>query len=73
MPARGATVVAMGRTVHDAAASLAIDVCPVCTSSSVRIADDWFMLELDRSDDLRGPDADLPPEFACRECGASWS
>jgi hypothetical protein len=64
----------MGRTANDAAAVLAIDVCPVCTSSSVRVAEqqDWFTVQLDRSDELRVNGADAAPEFACRDCGEIW-
>ena len=73
MPRAGVTVGTMGRTWDDAAGVLAIDVCPVCTSESVRIAEqDWFVLELDRRDELRRAGAELAPEFACRECGATW-
>jgi hypothetical protein len=63
----------MGRTGNDATAVLAIDVCPVCTSSDLRVAEpEWFAVELDRGDELRRLDADAAPEFACRDCGEIW-
>ncbi|MCP2637800.1 hypothetical protein K0817_014695 [Microbacterium sp. HD4P20] len=63
----------MGRGWDDATLTLAIDVCPVCASSDVRIAEEWFVLEFDRGDEVRRGDADAAPEFGCRDCGANWS
>ncbi|QAY60897.1 hypothetical protein ET475_13470 [Microbacterium protaetiae] len=45
------------------------ETCPLCTSVDVRVVDDaWFVIELDRADDLREPAV----AFSCRECGWHW-
>jgi len=60
----------MTRTKHAAPAGSSIEVCPVCASPDVRVREpEWFVLELDRADELRG---DVLVEFSCRDCGAAW-
>src|SRR5687768_3543700 len=63
----------MGRAGDDATLTLAIDVCPVCASSEVRIAEEWFVLEFDRGDELRHGHMGAAPQFGCRASGADWS
>ena len=62
----------MGRAGDDATLTLAIDVCPVCASSDVRIAEEWFVLEFERGDELRHGESEAVPQFGCRDCGADW-
>lgn len=71
---------------REAASDLAAEICPVCDDTRVRVVEvGWFVLELDRHDELRGGDLrggkhsggelyeDEPGlEFRCLSCGASW-
>jgi hypothetical protein len=45
----------------------------VCASSDVRIVEEWFVLEFERGEELRGRESDAAPQFGCRDCGADWS
>ncbi|MET0161013.1 MAG: hypothetical protein ABWY55_09370 [Microbacterium sp.] len=61
----------MTRTWDDAAP--AVEVCPVCSALDVRAVETgWFVVELDREDELRGAAARPAVQFACRECGTRW-
>lgn len=60
----------MAKTKDAAPARPSIEVCPVCAALDVRVREpDWFVIELDRADQLR---AEVLVEFICRECGAAW-
>jgi len=49
------------------------EICPVCESVDVSdIEQDWFVLELDRGDEVRRDAGDVEVEFACRACGSHW-
>ncbi len=66
---------AMVRTWDDGAAgAVAVETCPVCASLQVRTVEpDWFVVELERSDELRGADVAFEVEFRCADCGSRWS
>ena len=49
---------------------LATEICPVCDDTRVRVVEfGWFVLELDRHEELRDEPA---LEFRCLSCGADW-
>ncbi|CDK01479.1 hypothetical protein MIC448_680002 [Microbacterium sp. C448] len=55
---------------------LAAEICPVCDDTRVRVVEfGWFVLELDRHEELRDElYADEPAlEFRCLSCGANWA
>ncbi|HYJ50067.1 MAG TPA: hypothetical protein VEX12_09130 [Microbacterium sp.] len=64
----------MTRTWDDSAVALrSAEICPVCESVDVSdIEQDWFVLELDRGDEVRRDAGDVEVEFACRACGSHW-
>jgi len=64
----------MTRTWDDGAVALRVaEACPVCESTAVsELERDWFVLELDRGDEVRRETGDVDVEFACRACGSRW-
>ena len=64
----------MVRTWNDGfAATVTAETCPVCRSLRVHALEpDWFAIEIDRRDELRGAEAPLQVEFACTDCGTRW-
>ena len=45
----------------------------MCESTTVsELERDWFVLELDRGDEVRRETGDVEVEFACRACGSHW-
>ena len=63
----------MTRTWDDSAARVAVEMCPVCESTEVGAAEpDWFVLELDRGDEVRLAGGDVEVAFACGACGSRW-
>ena len=55
-----------------AAGPFTTEICPVCDDTRVRVVElGWFVLELDRHDELRGDESVL--EFRCLSCGADWA
>ena len=49
------------------------EACPVCASTEVTdVERDWFVLELERGDEVRREAGDVAVEFACRACGSHW-
>ena len=65
----------MVRTWSDGAVgAVAVETCPVCASLQVRTVEpDWFVVELDRGDELRGADVAFEVEFRCQDCGSRWN
>ena len=58
--------------------SVPVETCHVCGSLQVRTVEpDWFVVELDRSDelrdDLRPADVSFEVEFRCQDCGSHWN
>ena len=63
----------MTRTWDESAAAVAVESCPVCESTEVGAAErDWFVLELDRGDEVRLAAGEVEVLFACRACGSHW-
>jgi hypothetical protein len=64
----------MTRTWDDGGVAVqAAETCPVCGSTTVtEFESDWFLLELDRSDEVRPEMPEIEVEFACRMCGSHW-
>ncbi|QIG40206.1 hypothetical protein G5T42_12530 [Microbacterium sp. 4R-513] len=53
--------------------TVAVEVCPICSSLQVRVVEpEWFLVELERSDELRPREPLFVVEFACRDCGSRW-
>jgi hypothetical protein len=64
----------MTRTWNDGTVAVqAAETCPVCGSTTVtEFERDWFLLALDRSDEVRPETTEVDVEFACRACGSHW-
>ena len=65
----------MVRTWSDGAVgAVAVETCPVCASLQVRTVEpDWFVVELDRGDELREAEPAFEVEFRCQDCGSRWN
>jgi len=65
----------MVRTWSDGAVgAVAVETCPVCASLQVRTVEpDWFVVELDRGDELREGEPAFEVEFRCQDCGSRWN
>jgi len=73
-PAQASTLGAMTRTWDDTGSAVQLaEACPACESAEVSERErDWFVLELDRGDEVRRESGDVDVEFFCRACGLHW-
>ncbi|MCR2762317.1 hypothetical protein NQ152_02215 [Microbacterium sp. zg.B48] len=64
----------MTRTWDDTGVATQLtETCPVCESTRVREREhDWFVLELERGDEVRRESSDVDVEFSCAACGSRW-